>query len=189
MAKKQRSGAKSHPHPTSGSKTKKTAGWRRIFFLSVAVVGLLLAVAFSLPQTQTWLDDVRYGEQKLPTTTVTLPDGKKLKVELARTPQEHEIGLMFRKALAPDRGMLFVYDKEGLHTFWMKNTLIDLDMVFIGADKRVTSVEANVSHTTAATPDTQIPRRSGRAQYILEISAGRAQALGIKPGTPVSFSL
>lgn len=160
---------------------------RQIIALIGGALFLALGVFFIIPQAT--LDDWQYGKQNLATTTLTLPNGHKLSVEMARTPTEHEIGLMLRKSLAPDRGMLFIYNREAPHTFWMKNTLIDLDIIFIGADKRVTSVAANVPRTTAETPDADIPRRSGVGQYVLEIPAGRAKTLGIAAGTQLSFSI
>lgn len=183
--------AKRRTPPPAAKPAKKSASRWRLWLAGAAVgVVALVGLAFT-PPGRSLLQDLESpepGSQRLETIPLTLPDGKKLTVEVARTAGQREIGLMFRTKLAPNRGMLFVYDTEAPHTFWMKNTLIDLDMVFIGADKRVTSVAANVPKTTADTPNEAIPRRSGKGQYILEIPAGRAKELGIETGTELKFT-
>ncbi len=97
--------------------------------------------------------------------------------ELADTLQSRTIGLMFRKSMPEDSGMLFVFDKEEPRSFWMKNTLIPLDMVFIRRDGVIDSIQAN------AIPYDERPVSSaGPAICVLEINGGRAAALGIKKG-------
>jgi uncharacterized membrane protein (UPF0127 family) len=103
-------------------------------------------------------------------------------VELARTPDEHQRGLMYRQHLAPDAGMLFLFDQEGPQVFWMKNTLIPLDMVFIDHDHRIVGIVAD------AEPQTLTPRAVPKpSQYVLEIGGGVAAKLGIRPGQRVDF--
>lgn len=98
-------------------------------------------------------------------------------VELAITPQEQARGLMFRRSLPADRGMLFVFDPPRPASFWMRNTLIPLDMLFIRDDGTV----ANIVHE--AEPMTETPRRSdGPVRAVLEIVGGRARALGMEAG-------
>jgi len=89
---------------------------------------------------------------------------------------------MFRESLDADAGMLFLYQDEGIRVFWMRNTLIPLDMIFISADLRVAGVVENAERLT----DTQ--RQVGKpAQYVLEVNGGFAAAHGITAGTPVEF--
>lgn len=104
-------------------------------------------------------------------------------LEVASTFGEREYGLMNRTALEPHAGMIFVFPQEIDVEFWMKNTLIPLDMVFVGRNGVVTSIAANVPATTPSTPDDQIPRRHGRAKFVLELAAGDAAADGLKSGT------
>ena len=104
----------------------------------------------------------------------------KFTVELADTPKRQEIGMMCRTALAPDRGMLFDFKTAREVAFWMHNTLIPLDMVFIDAHGRVYSIASN------AAPRTDTPRPSGGpVRAVLEIAGGRAAQLGVLPGDVV----
>jgi uncharacterized membrane protein (UPF0127 family) len=101
-------------------------------------------------------------------------------VELAITPAQQERGLMFRKSLAPDRGMLFPYKPPQRAAFWMKNTLIPLDIIYIAPDGRVLSIARN------AVPHDETPIPSGGViGGVLEIPGGRAAQLGILPGDRV----
>ena len=98
-------------------------------------------------------------------------------VEVADDAGERSRGLMFREALAPESGMLFVYDGPQSVAFWMKNTLIPLDMLFIGQDGRVRSVHAD------AVPGDETPIFGGDdIQFVLEVPGGTAGRLGIAPG-------
>lgn len=100
------------------------------------------------------------------------------RIELATTPQQHAYGLMHLRRLAPDAGMLFVFKEMGIRRFWMKNTLIPLDMLFFDAEGRF------VSAVQQATPESLVPRRSdGPAKYVLELNGGRMAADGIDAGT------
>jgi len=89
---------------------------------------------------------------------------------------------MFRRALAPDEGMIFPYDPPQPVGFWMKNTLIPLDMVFIGADQRVGRIAANVPPLSLDTVPSGIP-----VTAVLELRGGRAAELGISVGDGVEW--
>ena len=120
-------------------------------------------------------------------TPVTLPDGFVVQALVADTPQKQEKGLMFVTGLPENKGMLFVFDEEHEQLFWMKNTLIDLDMVFIGADKKVTSVAAQVPHSYTYTPDYEVATATGHGQYVLELAAKTAAKHGVVPGAQLQF--
>ena len=124
---------------------------------------------------------------KSKTIIVTLPDGFKVKAELALTKEEAEHGLMNRDVLPEGRGMLFVFNEETPHYFWMKNTFIDLDMLFIGADKTVNRAWQNVPKSYVYTPDNQVAIRGGLAKYVLEIPAGSITKHKIKQGSRITF--
>ena len=102
-------------------------------------------------------------------------------VEIARTPREHAQGLMFRRRLAPDSGMLFVYDPPRPVSMWMRNTYIPLDMIFIAPGGRISHI---VERTVPLSVET-IPSR-GAVRAVLELNAGTAARLGIQPGQTVA---
>jgi uncharacterized membrane protein (UPF0127 family) len=103
----------------------------------------------------------------------------KLQVEIADTARKREIGMMYRRWIAPDRGMLFDFPRPEPAAFWMKNTFIPLDIVFIGANGRV----LNIAH---GKPLDETPLQShGAARGVLEIAGGRAGELRIAPGDRV----
>ncbi|MCJ9430206.1 DUF192 domain-containing protein [Kordiimonas marina] len=105
-------------------------------------------------------------------------------VELALNWEDQAKGLMYRKHLDPNKGMLFVFDEPDHLSFWMRNCLIPLDMLFIRANGTIANIVAN------AEPGTDTPRKSrGRAIAVLEIPGGRAAELGIKPGDIVRHPL
>jgi len=119
------------------------------------------------------------------TSTVSIDTGEQklvFHVELAIAPAEFQRGLMYRTQLAPDAGMLFVSKYPQAHTFWMKNTLIPLDMIFIGADRRIVGIVEN------AEPQTLTSRSvPGLSQYVLEIGGGVSARMGIRAGQTVVF--
>ena len=99
-----------------------------------------------------------------------------VQVELADTPEKRERGLMFRKELPDDRGMLFVFEQEGEHTFWMKNTLIPLDMIVVDGEGRITGF------VERARPLDLRGRSGGPARYVLEVPGGWVAAHGVRVG-------
>jgi len=114
--------------------------------------------------------------------TIETATGAKLRfqVELARTPDEQAQGLMYRKSMAADAGMLFIYAVPREAGFWMKNTYIPLDMLFIEADGRVERIHAN------AEPQSTAPIEGpSKTKAVLEINGGTAARLGIRPGDHV----
>lgn len=117
---------------------------------------------------------------------VVTSGGKKLpfKVELADTSEAQAKGLMFRTALGDYEGMIFPSDTPQKRSFWMKNTPLSLDIIFIGADGRILNIAAN---TTPYSLDSVSSK--GMASGVLELRAGRAKALGIVPGDLVSYDL
>lgn len=105
-----------------------------------------------------------------------------IRVEVARTPLQQQQGLMWRTTLRGNEGMLFQLEKPTIADFWMKNTLISLDLVFIRADHRVSNVAAN------AVPLLENPLlSSGPVVAVLELKGGRAAQLHIEPGTLIEW--
>ncbi len=119
---------------------------------------------------------------------VTAPKAT-LALRVANTWPTKEYGLMCVTALAPNTGMVFVFSGgDRRQSFWMKNTLIPLDMVFVRANGRVDSVAANVPATTPDTADLDIPWRYGTGSYVIELAAGEAARAGIVRGTRLDLS-
>ncbi len=106
----------------------------------------------------------------------------KFEVEVVTTPETRAQGLMYRKSMAANAGMLFIYPGEQAVSFWMKNTLIPLDMLFLKADGSI----AHIAHN--ALPLDETPIDSGAAvKAVLEVNGGTAAALGIKEGDRVEY--
>jgi hypothetical protein len=115
-----------------------------------------------------------------PLEVATARGVQRFQVEIADNDAERARGLMFRTSLAADRGMLFIFPEPAEQSFWMKNTLIPLDIIFIGADGRVLNIARQ------AAPKTLDPRRSaGEARFVLELRGGEAARRGIAPGDRV----
>ena len=123
------------------------------------------------------------GLEQLPLTVQSQSGAHRFTVEVARTPEQQAQGLMHRQSLAPDRGMLFPYDPPQPASFWMKNTLIPLDLIFIRADGTVALIAAN---TVPMSLD-PIPSLEPVAA-VLEIAGGRAAELGIQAGDKVNWA-
>ena len=107
-------------------------------------------------------------------------------VELARTNEETEKGLMFRNHLDKDKGMLFIFDKEDIYPFWMKNTLIALDIIWMDEVGNIVFISKNNQPCLADNCPSINP--GAKAKYVLEINAGVAEELGIKTGESMEFS-
>jgi hypothetical protein len=120
-----------------------------------------------------------------PAVTLETQGGKKLTVtvEIARTPKERAVGLMNRPQMAEDHGMLFVMGSRDQHSFWMKNTLIPLDMLFLEADGTIVGI------VESAEPKTLTPRQVDRpSEYVLELVGGYCKKHGVVPGDRVDFA-
>ncbi len=108
-------------------------------------------------------------------------------VELARTEKETQIGLMNRSSLAQNKGMLFIFEEEGIYSFWMKNTLIPLDIVWIDDNTEIVDMKSNNrSCTQEPCPLIQTNKKS---RYILEINAGQIDEKGLEIGDFVDISM
>jgi uncharacterized protein len=103
-------------------------------------------------------------------------------LEIAATPVTRERGLMYRRELPDGHGMLFVFDADANHEFWMKNTLIPLDMIFITVDGQVAGVHKNATPMSTAGISVGTPSR-----YVLEVPGGWAERQGVAVGDRVEF--
>jgi hypothetical protein len=116
------------------------------------------------------------GLKREPLTIYSANGDHQFDVDIAATSEQQETGLMFRKALQPNEGMIFPYDPPATVSFWMKNTLIPLDIIFIRAN-------GSIARITTARPLDLTPVPSGEPiGAVLEIRGGRAAELGIREG-------
>ena len=122
-------------------------------------------------------------------TTIKMPDGFSVRAEIADTPQKAEKGLMFRDALDDDKGMIFTFDKEDKRIFWMKNTYVNLDIIFITADKKISAIWEYVPRSYKNTPEENVALAAGYAKYVLELPAGTARKQNLKEGDTLTFNL
>ena len=122
----------------------------------------------------------------LPTVVVQAPRAS-LTLEVAATGAQREHGLMNRPKLPEHTGMLFVFSGDAPLEFWMKNTLVPLDMLFLGPDGTVRKIAANVPTADPKAPDALIPRESGTGKYVIELPAGESARDGIVRGTRLTL--
>ena len=145
--------------------------------LASAVLALFLCLSFSAAAGE------KFDSQPL---TIVTKDGKShaFTVELAVTPRQREQGLMNRREMAADHGMLFAFGETRQVFMWMKNTYIPLDMLFIGKDGKIRTIRQNAEPLSEAIIDS-----GGPIDYVLELNGGTAKRLGIRAGNRVRNEL
>lgn len=161
---------------------KKILSFRNLIF---ALAFIVLAGAIAL-----WVHSVSaqapHDAPVFPHASLTIEgaDGQKraFDVEIATTPEQEAYGLMFRRSLAPDAGMIFVSDPDRIVSMWMKNTFIPLDMLYVRRDGVIVKIVAN------AVPFDLTPLPSGEPVHgVIELKGGEAANQGIKTGDKVIF--
>jgi len=143
--------------------------------MNAARPGLLALLAFCFTVTAC---------QAQPKVIIATRQGREIsfEVEIADTPAKRELGLQYRRELAADRGMIFLFPHEAEQTFWMKNTPIPLDMIFINSDHRIVGIAEQ------AVPFSLDPRSVGRSsRFVLEVNGGLSKRYGIQAGDSVRF--
>jgi len=113
------------------------------------------------------------------------PDGARVHLELAVSDEERQLGLMFRDMLPADHGMLFIFEADGALDFWMKNTFIPLDFVWLSASGEVVDVRANVPPCRSDPCPSYASGKPARA--VLEVNAGFAATHGVRLGERLNF--
>src|ERR687895_758694 len=117
--------------------------------------------------------------QAQPHVTIMTHDGRQVAfaVEVADTPAKREMGLQYRRDLAQDRGMIFLFPREEQLSFWMKNTPIALDMIFISGDRKIVGIVHETVPFSLDGRSVSVP-----SQYVLEINGGLSRRYGFKAG-------
>lgn len=125
-----------------------------------------------------------YACRSQPRVIISTRDGKELavQVEVADTPAKRALGLQYRSDLGDDQGMLFLFPSATAHSFWMKNTPLSLDIIFIGNDLRIVGIVAQAVPFSTAT--LSVPASS---RFVLEIKGGLSRRNGIEAGQAVRF--
>ncbi|QXQ05761.1 DUF192 domain-containing protein [Sphingosinicellaceae bacterium] len=152
--------------------------------LKLLAAALLLAL---LPVAQVAALPIVAPQAELPRTKLRLDTSSgrhNYSVEIAASPEQQERGLMFRTAMAANQGMIFPFAPPRPASFWMENTILPLDIVFIGADSRVLNVAADAKPYSR-----DLIQSSGAAAAVLELNAGEAAKIGLKPGDAVRYKL
>lgn len=121
-----------------------------------------------------------------------IDDGEELttvELETAYTPEERAEGLMFREELGEDEGMIFVYDESEERSFWMKNTLIPLDMIFVQSDRTVDSVKKADPEPDVPDEELESYESDGPALFVIEVNQNYSEKHGITEGTDVVLEI
>lgn len=152
--------------------------------LGLAWLALVLTVGCGEPPPQA----TQAALPRLPTTTVVLPSGAEIEVELAITPQDQARGMMLRSEVPPDTGMLFVGDRAAPRSFWMYRCLVPLDMVWLDGARRIVEIVREAPPCREDNPQ-NCPSYGGNANsvYVLELAAGQALAQGLEIGDQLVF--
>jgi uncharacterized membrane protein (UPF0127 family) len=146
---------------------------RRFFAIAVVFLGIIL------------LWETTLASKKF--IMIYFPDGDSISAELASTQEERAQGLMFRKKLRFDQGMLFIFGEEGFYSFWMKNMAIPLDFIWLDEEKRIVHIEQNVppcKQEPCPTYTSKVP-----AMFFLELKAGSVEKRKLKVLDRLDFIL
>ena len=149
--------------------------------LSFALAAAIAACAPTAASPEAPLERAESGLEQVPVTVRSSNGTHRFIAEVARAPEEQSRGLMFRESLAPNRGMIFPYDPPQAASFWMENTLIPLDIIFIRPG-------GTIARITTAVPLSQDLVPAGEpVEAVFEIPGGRARQLGIAVGDKVEW--
>ena len=149
----------------------------------------ILTTAFCLAISYPFVPGFAEPSEKETLVRVTTPAGAVILAELADTTKKRATGLMHRNSLPHDRGMLFTFPEPQLWTFWMKNTNIPLDILWMDGHKKIVHIERNVP--ACHLPGNACPQYQPnyKSVYVLELAAGAAEALRLEKGTKLKFQL
>ncbi|TMM46140.1 DUF192 domain-containing protein [Qipengyuania marisflavi] len=167
---------------------RRSTGFRRSLGLAAAAAALTLAACSPQPAAQATPASESAasvhpvsGLAVIPLTVTSGSAVHRFRVEVAASNAEQSKGMMFRTEMGPDEGMIFPSDVPSARSFWMKNTPLPLDIIFIGTDGRILNVEYGEPYKLEPVSS------AGITANVLELNAGRAAALGIGPGDLVEW--
>ncbi len=149
---------------------------------------LLIGLASILAITIVLILSIPFLTPKFEKNTISFVEAKKtFQVEIADTAAKRTLGLMNRENLPEDQGMLFIFEDESEKSFWMKNTLIPLDMIFVDSNLKIVKIQKNAQPCKTITCTTYPSERP--AKYVVEIGGGLSEKLGIEEGQTIKINL
>lgn len=165
----------------------KIADRKKIYYAIGAIVLIAVyVIAFIIPtQTEQAIEETEYKFMKEGSLTFTDSLNNpitKIDLEIADTDFDRQLGLMFRKSMETNQGMLFIFPLQETLSFWMRNTFLPLDMIFVNADKKIVTIHKN----TKILSD-QSYASTESAQYVVEVVAGFADKYSIKVGDKINW--
>ena len=165
------------------NKMKMTLSILGLCLVGLASFTAALARAENLV-TPSLTSDAKIPGQMLPVNAIAIMGGQQIELEVATTPKQKMLGLMYREFLPPNRGMLFNFEPAQYASFWMKNVLIPLDLVFF-RDNRIVAIAANVPPCNVNPCPTYGPET--KIDGVIELPGGRAIELGLQPGDLIAI--
>lgn len=175
--------------PKSQSKTESSNDLLIFIVFLIALATFFLARKFYFKPKQNTLYGASANLKFMKEGKLTFLDAQSddkmisIEIEVAESAYEIERGLMYRRSLPANGGMLFVFDRADYRTFWMKNTYLSLDIIFLNKDKEI----IRISKATTPLSELSIPS-GGKAMYILEVLAGFTDAYQIHIGDHIDFT-
>ena len=165
----------------------KTTNRKKIFYAAGAIVIIAFYVfTYLIPNlTSKENDKTEYTFMKEGTLTFTDSLNNaitKIDLEISDSDYDRQLGLMFRKSMEMNQGMLFIFPEQEMQSFWMRNTYISLDMIFVNADKKIVTI-----HKNTKTLSDQSYASTEPAQYVVEVAAGFADKYSLKVGNRINW--
>ncbi len=162
------------------------------YIIPIFVIVFILLAIFTLDQLYFGLPPIPAPEDSraqpiLEIIPISLPSGARIAAEVAWTDRQKAKGLMFRSVVPPGTGMLLVHKEQDYHQIWMKNTFVDLDLIFINENKQIVSLAKNVPASKTDTPESDLARKTGYCRYVLEMKAGEIDRLKLSKGLQLDF--
>jgi uncharacterized membrane protein (UPF0127 family) len=158
--------------------------WYDVTFIFMVAAGIIYFL-FSQNLFNKNITDTDYVFKKEGTLTFTDSLGNiktRIDIQIADNEYDRELGLMFRKHMQENRGMLFIFPQEGIQSFWMHNTYIPLDMIFVNAQDKIVTIQ-NADKTLSDQTYSSIKP----AQFVIEVNLGFAKKYGLKVGDKISW--
>ena len=169
----------------------------RLFKLTGLLMGLVIVLSLTMANCQSKKTTTQTNNNDLTTDVpftkegeLQFLDGKtdklisKIDIEVAQTPEESEQGLMYRRSMADSCGMLFLFNVEEQQSFWMKNTYLPLDIIYVNANKQIVSIAQNCKPLS----EESIPS-NGKTKYVVEVNAGYTAKSGLKKDDKIDFTI